>query len=243
VLVATLQPPEGGFDFTRFYDALVGGAVALLVSSIVFPVDPVRLVRETAEPMLGEFAEALERIALALESRSSADADAALRAVTRADATHDVLVDDLDAAGEAARLSPRRRGRMASRLERYALAAGQLGRAIDNVRALARGAIRAVNLGDSVPDEAIEAVRAQARSVMAFRAFLDGGDPKEAREEAIRAAALANRVLEETGNLSAVHLVGQIRLASVDLLRATGLDRDPAQEAIRTASLTNAARN
>src|SRR4051812_3048374 len=45
VLVATLQPPDGGITPDRFYDALVGGAVALLVSSLVFPIDPVGVVR------------------------------------------------------------------------------------------------------------------------------------------------------------------------------------------------------
>jgi hypothetical protein len=44
-------------------------------------------------------------------------------------------------------------------------------------------------------------------------------------------------VLEATGNLSAVHIVGQIRLIAVDLLRATGLERGKAQEAVRTATL------
>lgn len=238
VLVATLQPPDGGFDFTRFYDALIGGGVALLVSSLVFPIDPVRLVRETAEPMLDQFADALENVARALESRRRTEADAALRAIAVVDAAHEVLLDDLDAAGEAARLSPRRRGRLTSRLDRYALAAGQLGRAIDNVRAVARGANRAINLGDTVPGETVEAMRELARSVAAFRSYLDGGDPDSARSAAIQAAGLANRVLEETGNLSAVHIVGQIRLTAVDLLRATGLERDPAQDAIRTAALS-----
>jgi hypothetical protein len=46
-------------------------------------------------------------------------------------------------------------------------------------------------------------------------------------------------VLEATGNLSAVHIVGQIRLAAVDLLRATALERDAAQEAVRNARLTS----
>ena len=57
------------------------------------------------------------------------------------------------------------------------------------------------------------------------------------RASAVRAAALANAVLEATGNLSAVHIVGQIRLAAVDLLRATGSGRDEAQAAIRGAQL------
>jgi hypothetical protein len=53
----------------------------------------------------------------------------------------------------------------------------------------------------------------------------------------VRAAALANAVLETTANLSAVHIVGQIRLAAVDLLRATGLERHLAQEAVRGATV------
>jgi hypothetical protein len=42
-------------------------------------------------------------------------------------------------------------------------------------------------------------------------------------------------VLETTGNLSAMHIVGQIRLAAVDLPRAAGLPRDEAREAMRKA--------
>jgi hypothetical protein len=42
-------------------------------------------------------------------------------------------------------------------------------------------------------------------------------------------------VLEATGNLSAVNIVGQTRMAAVDLLRATGLPRGEAQEAVRGA--------
>lgn len=239
VLVATLQPPDnGGFEFIRFYDALVGGAVALIVSSLVFPIDPVRMVRERTMPVLHCFAAALERIAKALESRDPGDADAALLAVARVDRAHEDMIDALDSAGEAARLSPRRRGRFAGRLERQAVAAGELGRAIENVRALARGAIRAINLGDSVPDDAIQATRELGRCGAELRRYLDDDDPQPMRTAAIRASGLANKVLEETGNLSAVHIVGQIRLAAVDLLRASGLDRDAAQEAVRTATVT-----
>ncbi len=236
VLVATLQPPSGGgFEFTRFYDSLVGAGVALVVSSLVFPVDPARVVRESAKPVLDCFATALERIAHALETRRPEDADAALLAVARVDAVHDAMIDALDTAGEAARLSPRRRGRFAGRLDRHAVAAGELGRAIENVRALARGSIRAINLGDTVPDDAIEATRQLGRAGAGLDRYLEHDDADPLRAAAVRASGLANKVLEETGNLSAVHIVGQIRLAAVDLLRAGGLDRDAAQDAVRTA--------
>ena len=236
VLVATLQPPEGGFDFNRAIDALVGGGMALLVSSLLLPVHPMRLVRESTEPVLTRLVSALGQIATALTTRRPETADAALLAVARVDGAHAQLLETLEAAGEAARLSPQRRGSLEG-IDRFAVAAGELGRAIENVRALARGAVRAVSLDDSIPGEAVEAVQELARAADALLDYLDGGDPEPAREAAVSAAALANAVLEATGNLSAVHIVGQIRLVAVDLLRATGLERGAAQEAVRTAAL------
>jgi uncharacterized membrane protein YgaE (UPF0421/DUF939 family) len=234
VLVATLQPPDGGFDFDRFVDALVGGGTALLVSSLILPVDPMRLVHEHAEPVLERLVVALERIASALETRDPEAADGALLAVARLDVTHDKLVDALDAAGDAARLSPRRRRALVG-VDRYAVAGGELGLAVENLRALARGAVRALSLDDAVPADAVRALHELAACGRALEEYLRGGRPDEARAAASRAAGLANAVLDETGNLSAVHIVGQIRLTAVDLLRATGLDRGEAQELVRGA--------
>jgi uncharacterized membrane protein YgaE (UPF0421/DUF939 family) len=234
VLVATLQPPEGGFDFNRFFDALIGGGVALAVSSLILPVNPLRLVHEYVQPVIDRLVTALERIARALEAKQPEAAEEALLAVGRLDAAHDGLLEALDAAGDAARLSPRRR-RALSGLDRYAVAGGELGLVVENLRALARGVVRAISLDDSVPVEAIEAVRELRRCAEALDGYLRGDDPDDARAAAVHAAALANMVLEETTNLSAVHIVGQIRLAAVDLLRATGLERGEAQELVRSA--------
>jgi uncharacterized membrane protein YgaE (UPF0421/DUF939 family) len=236
VLVATLQPPDGGFDFDRALDALVGSGTALLVSSLVLPVQPIRLVSESAGPVLDRLVGALGQVATALTTRQPEAADAALLAVARADGAHEHLLETLEAAGEAARLSPQRRASLGG-VDRFAVAAGELGRAIENVRALARGAVRATSVDDSVPAEAVEAVQALARSVDELKGYLDGGEPEEARTAAIGAAALANAVLAATSNLSAVHIVGQIRLIAVDLLRATGMERSEAQEAVRGAAL------
>jgi uncharacterized membrane protein YgaE (UPF0421/DUF939 family) len=238
VLVATLQPPSGGVDFSRTLDALVGSSCALVVSSLLLPINPTRLVRESAEPVLQWLVEALQRIAEALRTRDGDTADDALRATARADAAHGELLGTLEAAGEVARLSPQRRGELGG-LERNAVAAGQLGRVIENVRALARGSVRPINLRDSVPPEAIEAVEELERSARALPDYLGGGDPEPVRAAATRAAELANAVLEATGNLSALHIVGQIRLAAVDVLRATGMSREDAQDAIRTAQLSS----
>jgi uncharacterized membrane protein YgaE (UPF0421/DUF939 family) len=234
VLVATLQPPDGGVDFGRALDALVGGGCALLVSSLLLPVNPLRLLRESAEPVLDALVEALEQLSEALTTRRPAAADAALLALARADGVHDGLVGMLETAGEAVRLSPQRRGAL-SGLDRYAVAVGQLGRVIEDLRALARGAMRAINVDDSVPPEAVQAIGRLTAGARALKDYLDGGDPESARAAATEAAGLANAVLESTGNLSAVHIVGQIRLAAADLLRATGLPREEAQRIVRTA--------
>jgi uncharacterized membrane protein YccC len=236
VLVATLQPPDGGVDFGRALDALVGGGSALLVSSLLLPVNPLRLLRESAGPVVDGLVDALEQLSDALTSRRPAAADAALLALARADGVHDALVGTIETAGEAVRLSPQRRGALGG-LDRYAVAVGQLGRVIEDVRALARGAMRAINLDDSVPPEAVDAIDRLVVSARALNDYLDGGDPAATRAAATEAAGLANAVLESTGNLSAVHIVGQIRMAAVDLLRATGLPRGDAQEAVRGARL------
>ena len=234
-LVATLQPPEGGFDFNRSIDALVGGGVALLVGSLILPVNPLRLVRESTAPLLESLATALEKIGYALGSRDAGAADSALAAVGRVDALHEAMNATLEAAGDAARLSPGRRGALRG-LERYAVAAGELGLAVENVRGLARGVVRAINLGDPVPPEAVEAIEELAVAARALEGHLDGRDNGPAREAATRAAGLANSVLDETANLSALNIVGQVRMAAVDLLRAAGLARSEAQIAVRTAT-------
>jgi uncharacterized membrane protein YgaE (UPF0421/DUF939 family) len=233
VLVATLQPPEG-FDFDRALDALVGSGTALAVGSLLLPVDPVRLVRDGLGPVLDRLAAALHAVADALEHRDAREAERALTAVDRVDALYDHLSATLAAAGDAARISLGRRGTL-NRLERYVAAVGEVGLAIENVRALARGAVRAIALDDSIPPEVTAAIRELATSARELGSLLDEGSVKPSREAALRAVRLANAVLAETTNLSALHIVGQVRLVAVDLLRAGGMPRAEAQDAVRGA--------
>jgi uncharacterized membrane protein YgaE (UPF0421/DUF939 family) len=233
VLVATLQPPEG-FDFERALDALVGSGTALAVGSLLLPVDPVRLVRDGLGPVLDRLAAALHGIADALEHRDAREAERALTAVDRVDTLYDHLTATLAAAGDAARISLGWRGAL-NRLERYVAAVGEVGLAIENVRALARGAVRAIALDDSIPPEVTAAIRELATAARELGSLLEEGNVKPSREAALRAVRLANAVLAETTNLSALHIVGQVRLVAVDLLRAGGMPRAEAQEAVRGA--------
>jgi len=236
VLVATLQPPEG-FDFTRAADALVGSGTALVVGSLFLPVDPVRLIREELAPVLDRLAGLLERIADVLEHRDAAEADAAVAAVVRLDMRYGQVSATLGAARDAARVSVTRRGTL-GRLERYVIAESELGVAIEDARALARGATRAIALDDSTPPEVIGAIRALADAVRQLANVLDDEtDPERAREAAMSAVGLANAVLAETSNMSALYIVGQVRLIATDLLRASGMERAEASQTVRSAPI------
>jgi uncharacterized membrane protein YgaE (UPF0421/DUF939 family) len=226
VLVATLQPSSGGFSFERFFDALTGGASALVVATLLFPVDPVTVVRRAADPVLDRLAVALDTVAEALDERDPELADGAMieaRSISLAE-LHAALGD----ARESARLSLRP-GRARERLARYAEAARHLEFAVDNVRVLARGAWRAISLGDATPPDVTAALRELADAVRS----LEIEDPEHARAAALTAAEEANRVMQKTGNMSALHIVGQLRSTAVDLLRASGMGRSEAVAAVR----------
>jgi uncharacterized membrane protein YgaE (UPF0421/DUF939 family) len=234
VLVATLQPPDGAFDFTRAVDAATGAAIGLLVGSVLLPVDPLRLVRKGTGPVIDGLAAALDRIAKAVEERDEAEADRAVEAVGRLRPEHDELEDSIAAAADAARLSLGRREALVE-LGRLSELARHLRLGIADARSLARGVGRAIATEDATPPEVRTSIVALADATRALQRVLDDDDPRPAREAAVRAAGLANHVLEETGNMSALHIVGQARLIAVDILRATGMERPRAQDAVRGA--------
>jgi len=235
-LVATLQPPDDGVSFARAVDALTGGGIALLSSALVFPVHPVRLVREAAEPVLEELAGVLDDVAGALAERDRAAVQAALERGRAIDDLARELDDALLVGRETARFAPpRRRNRGA--VDDYAEAARQIELAVRNVRVLARGARRAIDLDENVPAEVSGALRDLAAAVRALGGALDDHERDEAvRGPALRAAGQATLVLERTGNLSVSVIVGQVRSTAVDLLRSTGLSYDDAAEAVRAAA-------
>jgi uncharacterized membrane protein YgaE (UPF0421/DUF939 family) len=236
VLIAVLQPAGHGFSGARFVDALVGGGVALIVNSLLLPADPLRLVRRAAEPLLDELAMTLERIAQAVEA---GDVEAAERALLQArdlDELESHLHEAVSVSRETARLAPVRR-RDRGHVDLYAGAAAQIDLAIRNVRVLARGVVRGARLEENLPPAVAAAIRDLAEAVSKLRDALADPDRTEAvREPALRAAARATLVLQETGNLSVTVIVGQVRSTAVDLLRGSGLNYEEAADLVREAA-------
>ena len=234
-LVATLQPPDDGVSFARAVDALLGGGIALVVSALVLPAHPGRMVREAAAPVLSELAAVLEDVAAALADRDRDEAQAALARGREIDELARHLDEALAAGRETAWLAPPRR-RMLGTVDTYAEAATQIDLAVRNVRVLARGARRAIDLEENIPPEVAESLRELAAAVRGLGEALDHPERVEAvREPALRAAGKATVVLQRTGNMSVTVIVGQVRSTAVDLLRGSGMTYDEAAEAVRGA--------
>ncbi|QYJ17233.1 hypothetical protein Rxycam_03075 [Rubrobacter xylanophilus DSM 9941] len=235
ILVIVLQSPEGSFSPDRLINALVGGGVALAINYL-FPVDPERVVRRSARPILQELAGLLEEIAAALESGDRERAEQALLKAREIDDRVRGFEEALAAGYETARLSPTRR-RALRHLELYAGARTRIDLAVINTRVLARGAANALRRGDRVPTGLPEAVRELARSVRALAGYLEGdAEPDEARRHALQAAREATAILRERHDLAASVLVGQVRSEAVDILRSTGMDQASALAALEEAA-------
>jgi hypothetical protein len=237
VLVVTLQPPDvSGISFSRALDAAVGGATALLVSLVVLPVNVVRLIREAAEPVLAELAATLEDVAAALEARSAEAAEAALLRARGIDDELGRFREAIDVGQEGGMATmPRRAAR--NQVAVYAMAGAHIDLAVRNTRVLARGAMRAIATGDATPPGVSLALRELAEAVRALTVLLEApGADADVVEPAIRAAAHATVVLEETANLSVSVIVGQIRSTATDLLRSTGMEMADAHRLVRAAA-------
>jgi uncharacterized membrane protein YgaE (UPF0421/DUF939 family) len=236
ILVVTLQPPTHGLSFVRAADALIGCGVVLLVNFVIAPIDPLRLVRREARPVLAELGGVLDDIAGALERR---DHDAAVAALLRArgiDAYTQRFFEALSVGRETAAAAPQRRSAREP-LEVYSDASGQLDLAIRNVRVLARAVLRAVEVDDRVPPEVPDSIRRLREAVDGLGQWLD--DPRREAaviEPALRAVHTASVVLEQTTNLSVSVIVGQVRSTAVDLLRSTGMDPEEARRRVRSAA-------
>jgi len=235
ILVVVLQPPEAGFTPDRFFNALVGGGVALAINHL-FPVDPERLVERAARPIFEELAAALTGIADALARGDRERAEEILDGVRALDERVRTFEAALAAGHETARLSPTRR-RSLRHLELYSNASIRIELAVINTRVLARGAANVLRRGESVPPNLPVAVRDLAGAVRALADFLEeSGGPEEARERALLAAREATETLRERHDLAASVLVGQVRAMAVDLLRSTGMNQAQALAALEEAA-------
>jgi uncharacterized membrane protein YgaE (UPF0421/DUF939 family) len=245
LLLAAMDPHAAtvgpGLSPIRFAEALIGGGVALGVTSLFFPPDPALIVGRAVQAVFAELGRSLERIGAAL---ADGDAGAAQRALqdARDIEQHIDALDDAFAAGrETARLAPPRR-RARAQIDRYGRTLAQVDFAVRNTRVLARHVLRFSRAGRPAPPELAAAVRGLSAAVWELAAAYD--DPARTGEVARLArgaAAQAAAVAESADGPALVEIAGQVRSTAVDLVRAGELVADaapaPAPEELPTEEL------
>jgi uncharacterized membrane protein YgaE (UPF0421/DUF939 family) len=231
ILVVVIQTPDSGFSPDRFFNALIGGGVALAINHL-FPVNPERLVERAARPIFEELAGALEEVAEVLINGDRGRAEALLESVRELDGQVRIFNEALSAGHETARLSPTRR-RSLKHLELYADASIRIELAVINTRVLVRGVANALRREEAVSPSLPEAIRNLSRAVRELAEYLEEAEgPDEARRYALEAARGATEVLKERHDMTATVLVGQVRSMAVDLLRSTGMNQAQALAAL-----------
>jgi uncharacterized membrane protein YgaE (UPF0421/DUF939 family) len=234
VMVVTIERPEG-LTPNRFIDALIGGGIALLVSQVLLPRDPVQAVSRAASAVGEQLTRALRETAAALREGDVDRARGALQIARSADPQLDDFADAVDHARETVSVRPPV-WRARARLPLYAEASAQLDYAVRNTRVLSRRAVAVVRrAGPSAPALA-DAVGLLADAVEELLLHLDDpSDETSSRRYALDAAVRATAVLDEDRGLQTSTLVGQIRSTAIDLLRGSGMSEDEAMDALDAA--------
>ncbi len=229
IVVSTLLPDPGA-GFTRWSDALVGGAVALVAATVV-PAAPLRRPRQQAAVVMRKVATLLRA---AGEVMIDGEIDRAMALLADARAT-DHLIRELQAAadeGLGVVASSPFRVRHRGNLRLMADLVEPLDRALRSTRVLVRQtavaayhrrpvpksyALVALDLADAA-DAVADELAEQRMAVAARPAVLEVG----------RATGL----VERSDVLTADVVLAQLRSVVVDLLMVTGLDQQQATDAL-----------
>ena len=190
ILVVALHRPGSNLAVQRLVDALIGGGIAIVLARLLFPIEPLGLVREEARTVRAKLAAALDEIARAIENGERDRVDAALRQLNAIDDGR--LENALAIAREVSRAAPRRRP-LRRRVEALGAVYHELEASVSDARAIATGALRLLD-GPPPPPAAASAVLAAAAAVRAV-------DPDEARARAEEARADAVRLRDADGSL------------------------------------------
>ena len=233
LLLAALEPAGPALPPVRFLEALIGGGVALVVSAVLFPPDPILLVSRAARSLFDELARALGDVADALASGDAGQARQALEVARAADDQLDQLEDALGTARESARLAPSQRGTRAE-LESYGHTLSELGFAVRNTRVLARHSYRYIRSRGMPPAELPAAVRDLSEAAHLWALASAGDRPDhgdEIRSLARSAARRATEVSERHPDFAVAGVAAQVRSIAVDLIRASTPETPDAPEA------------
>ncbi|MET8305980.1 FUSC family protein [Micromonospora sp. NPDC005173] len=235
VLIVTLSPQTENLEIPRFVDAFLGGGIALLVTAVLLPLNPLRVLNRAARPALDLLAAQLDATADGLRNRDRAGIQQALERLRNNKEELATLAEAIEGAKETATLSPARWHRR-DELTHYAEAADPIDRAMRNTGTLIRRAVTLIEDEETVPDPMPDGISHLAESVRLLKhEFAVGEEPEKARERSLRAVSEAGRAYGAGVGFSGSVVIAQIRTTASDLLVASGIDQEEANRWIRTA--------
>lgn len=229
IVVSTLVPDPGA-ALTRWTDALVGGAVALLAATLV-PAAPLRRPREQAAQVTRKIAELLRASADVMDS---GEVEPALELLADARAT-DYLIRELQSASEeglsVVASSPFRIHHRKDQ-RRMADLVDPLDRALRSTRVLVRNTAVSAYRRRPVPRGYAVLTRDLADAVDLVADELAANRRPTDAEPALLVVAQGTGHLERSDALSVEVLLAQLRSIIADLLLLTGMDPLEASDAL-----------
>jgi uncharacterized membrane protein YgaE (UPF0421/DUF939 family) len=221
VVVATLLPYPGA-AFSRWTDAVIGGAVALVAAAVV-PRAPLRRPRVQAGVIVRKISALLRAAA---ESILDGDVDRSLVVLRDARAT-DELIGELRAAADegidVVRSSPFRR-RHRGRVRAMAELVEPLDFALRNTRVLVRRVAVAAYRGEPIPPSYAALLDDLANLTDAIADELRAGRAATAVRDRLVELGSETGHVERSRELSAEVILAQVRSLVADLLAVTGMD-------------------
>ncbi|MDI6910068.1 FUSC family protein [Nocardioides sp.] len=229
IVVASLVPDPGA-AFTRWTDAVVGGAVALVAATAV-PAAPLRRPREQAAIVMRKIAALLRA---AGEVMDDGEAGRALDLLADARST-DYLIRELkDAADEGLSVveSSPFRVRHKGDLRKMVDLVDPLDRALRSTRVLVRHTAVAAYRRRPVPSSYSLLALDLADAADQVADELAANRMAAAARDALLVVGEATGRVERTGSLTAEAILAQLRAVVADLLMVTGLDQMASTDAL-----------
>jgi hypothetical protein len=217
ILIVALHRPGSNLAVQRLEDALIGGAVAILVARFLLPIDPNPLVRDEARNLREQLAAALDEAAAALADNDRKRAEAAVERIWGIDDSP--LARALLTAREVTRAAPRRRP-LRRRVEKLGELYRELEASVYDSHAIATGVVRLADSEQTASRQAVATIEAAAESVRAI-------EPAAARAAAEDARAAARRLREADPSLGAAVLAhGAVGVADHTLRAARAREEE-----------------
>jgi Fusaric acid resistance protein-like len=218
ILVASLASSTAE---VRLLEVLIGGGVALVVHSFVFPPDPVLGAARATSTVFGELGSVLRDAAAALAAGDTRRAEAAVRAAQDVEIRAGELRHAVIMGTDTTRWAPLRR-RARPEFQRYARTVGHVDSAVRDARVLVRYILQYVRSGRPPQPELADAVRDLGLAVWELPAqFEEPWRSGDVLRTALEAAGRATAVAVRHPDIALTEISGQVRSVAIDIVKAS----------------------